>query len=437
MIVDHLNTSLTGGAGNAARQLHRSLLGTGITSRLWYEKAFETITNVANCQPLVYPTTGHVLIRMSLALSAACRRLWMKWELKRNVPRRTMFTIARLARPTPSNHPALDGDILHLHWISRLVDIPSFFDTLPNDSPVVWTLHDMNPMTGGCHCTGGCEAFVSGCGNCPKLLAPSPDDLSRRTFRDKHRALWGKNLHIVTPSHWLAERARRSLLLSSARSLQTIHSGIDVDVFFPQDKLAARAKLGVPENCFVIAFGADYFGAGSLHKGFHKLVEALSLIDSKLDLICLAFGHGTAPEKYGGRVEIRAIGYIGDPHQLATVYSAADIFVLPSLEDNLPTTGLEAMACGTSVVAFETGGIPEFVRHGETGCLAQTGDAAELARQITWMIEHPADRERMGQTARRVILRDFHHVRQAHKYLQLYRSLLDARRSSTTISRAA
>lgn len=438
MIVEHLNTSISGGAGNAARQLHRSLLAAGVTSRFWHGKTSEAHAAGENCQRLAgQPTSRHVAGRIVQAVFAEVRRLWLKWELKRNVPRHTPFTLARIAQQTPRDCLALDGDILHLHWISRLVDLPSFFRSIPDEFPIVWTLHDMNPMTGGCHYSGGCERFVSGCGDCPKLRRPSQNDLSRRTFRDKQNALREMNLHIVTPSRWLEGHARRSLLLSTARSVQTIHNGIDVDVFSPQDKQAARASFGLPANSIVIGFGADFFGQRGMQKGFHKLLEALSRIETKSQNVCLAFGNGEVPKSSGKPMDIRSTGYIHDPHELATVYSAADIFVLPSLEDNLPTTGLEAMACGTPVVAFETGGIPDFVRPGESGCLARTGDAADLARQMTWMIEHSDERRRMGETARQIVLRDFHHARQAEKYVQLYQSLMDAGRSRQTNGRAA
>ncbi len=426
MIVDQLNALLTGGAAKAALQLHRSLLQAGVDSRFWHDHPGPEGPVETHCARLPRPANSRRwLARLTRAVRDGGRKLSVKWQLKRHVPRYTMFTLPRQARLTPREPSVLGGQILHLHWTTRLLDWPSFFASVPDELPIVWTLHDLNPMTGGCHYAGGCDAFESGCGNCPQLRGRGPRDLSWRMYRIKQAALQGKNLHLVAPSRWLAELAGRSPLLSTARSLQVIPYGMPVELLAPVDRRTARQALGLPEHVGVIGFGADYFGIQNRRKGFPELMRALQCLAGDSPLVCLAFGHGEVPASHGN-VTYRSLGYLHEPRELATVYSAADVYVLPSLEDNLPITGLEAMSCGTPIVAFATGGIPEYVRPGETGWLAPTGDSAQLAQGLQWMLAHPVERERMGRAARDLTLREFHHARQAQKYVELYHSLWGA-----------
>jgi glycosyltransferase involved in cell wall biosynthesis len=153
------------------------------------------------------------------------------------------------------------------------------------------------------------------------------------------------------------------------------------------------------------------------------LFAALSLLDTRMSVVGLAFGAGTIPAEYRRILDVRVLGHIRDPKSLATVYSAADIFIMPSLEEVLGQTGIEAMACGTPVVAFAAGGIPDFVQPRETGLLAHVGDTAGLARQIAWLAEHRLERVRMGLNARSLIVREHAADAQAQKYIALYKSL--------------
>ncbi|MCH8148487.1 MAG: glycosyltransferase, partial [Planctomycetes bacterium] len=168
------------------------------------------------------------------------------------------------------------------------------------------------------------------------------------------------------------------------------------------------------------------FGAESLlhrRKGFHFLLEALKRLRNTHAVLGLTFGNGVVPVDQG-LPEIRSIGFISNPERQATVYSASDIFVMPSLEDNLPQTGVEALACGTPVIAFDTGGIPDYVKPMETGLLARLADTEDLTARISWLADRPEQRTRMGEEGRKLIVREFHHETQAAKYIDLYRRLL-------------
>ena len=202
----------------------------------------------------------------------------------------------------------------------------------------------------------------------------------------------------------------------------------------PADRLEARRQLGLPPDATVIAFGAD-----SIHhrrKGLRHLLDALSLIPHE-NVVGLYFGNGDLPT-VGTRLPImRGIGFVQDTGQLANAYSAADLFVIPSLQEIFGLTGLEAMACGTPVVGFAAGGITDYVRPGETGLLAKVGDSRDLAAKIKWMFDHPQARLRMGTLARAMVEREFNQEIQTQRHIELYRSLLATAKQGTSASRAA
>jgi glycosyltransferase involved in cell wall biosynthesis len=304
-----------------------------------------------------------------------------------------------------------------------MIDIPSFFGSLPDDLPVVWTLHDMNPFTGGCHFSSGCQAFQSACGNCPQIARPHQADLSQQIIRLKQTAVRNKNLHVVAPSQWLTEQARKSSVFSTARSFQTIPYGLDTSSLTPHCRTEARQNFQLPANSFVLGFGAD--SLSNRRKGFAELFNALQQVRAEQPIIAVVFGAGELPALDLPSVKVVPVGFVRSPEQLARLYSAMNVFVLPSLEDNLPQTGLEAMACGTPVIAFDAGGIPDFVLPNRTGLLAKTGDAADLARQIQSAIDHPETLERWGRQGRQLMLERFNCRSEAKAYAELYYRVLE------------
>lgn len=428
MIVDHFNTLLAGGAASAARRIHRSLRKLGIESRFWHSKH----TDLAD-ESLHHIEWGRGDMATVRRVVTRCleigRKLQQKHDLRRHLtghpPELEYFSIPIGHRPTRFDVAARGSDIVHLHWTAKLIDYPTFFESIPNDFPIVWTLHDMNPLTGGCHYTAGCEQFVDGCGNCPLLGLRGERDLSQRSFAVKQTAVAGKNLHVVGPSRWLAREAQRSPILAAARSFHTIPYGIDTELFSPVDRAFARQTLGVPEDAIVVAFGA--VDLDNLRKGLRQLLEALARLHDQSRVLGLLFGAGEPPPTNLQLPAMLAVGYVDDPRRQAMVYSAADIFVIPSLQEGFGLTGLEALSCGTPVVGFDTGGIPDFVVHGETGLLARVGDSADLAEKLGILIDDPAAARRMGERGRDYVLAHFRQERQAEAYLHLYRELLAAR----------
>jgi glycosyltransferase involved in cell wall biosynthesis len=312
-------------------------------------------------------------------------------------------------------------DILHLHWISGFIDYHNFFRHIPQDLPIVWTLHDMNPFTGGCHFDGGCGRYSQSCGCCPQLRSEDLDDFSLKCWKRKNLAYQGVKpgkLHLVTPSQWLAQEVRGSSLLGS-HPVTVIPYGLDTEVFQPRDSRAARDVLGVRHDSKVILFLADW--ASEARKGLPQLVEALSGIRERSGLCLLVVGHG--------RIELPAsfpkirLEYVQNDRLLSMVYSAADVFVLPALQDNLPNTVLEALACGLPVVGFRIGGIPDLVRDGVDGRLITSGDTGALRDALLQILNNEDARRTMGANARTRAEQEYSLEVQARRYVELYRSM--------------
>lgn len=316
-----------------------------------------------------------------------------------------------------------NADILHLHWTnSGFLSVKDLQRLAALNKPVVWTLHDMWAFTGGCHYSGECGHFLKQCGNCPMLRDASENDISRKGWLRKSELYKNaKNITFVTCSNWLADVARTSSLLKGSRIL-TIPNPIDTELYAPQNMAEARKKLGIDRSAKVILFGA----ANITHtrKGIAYLVEALRLLKTDgADLEVVIFGKNKGFDLDTIPFKVHALGIVKDQQQLAQIYNAADVFVLPSLEDNLPNMVMEALSCGTPVVAFNTGGIPDMVVHQQNGYLAEYKSATDMAKGISYVLNSP-DADQLSAAARKKVLTDFSNYTVAQQYKALYTSLL-------------
>jgi len=226
-------------------------------------------------------------------------------------------------------------------------------------------------------------------------------------------------LHIVTPSAWLADRVRESTVTADRFDISVIPYGLDLDAFAPRDRAECRNILGIPADAEVLLFAAH--SVSNRRKGFRLLLEALEQIGGRDRLFVLSVGRGAPglPEGLAGR----HVGYTGEDRLLAVLYSAADLFVLPSLQDNLPATMLESIACGTPVIAFDAGGIPEAVRSGQTGETVPTGDSAALARAISDLLDQPSYLQELRGSCRDTAVAEYRLDIQASRYGELYAAL--------------
>ncbi|UCC94823.1 MAG: glycosyltransferase [Candidatus Omnitrophota bacterium] len=288
----------------------------------------------------------------------------------------------------------------------------------------------MNPFTGGCHYSAGCKRYQTGCGWCPQLGPKHQDDLSRRIFKRKEKAYKGCNIHIVTLSKWFDDCVRKSSLFKNFPT-SIIPHGIPHDIFKKRDRCFSRDRLNLPQDKTLILFGTDY---KTERKGFKYLQEALRLLKNKIDPSTIAlviFGPKQDLDRLSKdvRFPLYELGYIQDEALLSAAYSGCDMFVIPSIEEAFGLTCLEAMACGTPVVGFNTGGILDMVISHKTGFLAELKNTEGLADKIEYMITHPEEREEMGLNARKLVEQEYILQIQAKRYLKLYETMLSASRS--------
>jgi glycosyltransferase involved in cell wall biosynthesis len=416
MRILHLSThDIRGAAARAAFRLHTALRRAGHDSTMLVAHRDSRDPTVTRLMRSMDPVTR-------------LRRRWRERELLRE------FARYQATRPTglepfsdDRTQHALDlvrqippCDVLHLHWVAGFVDYQAFFSMLPERTRVVWLLHDMNAMTGGCHYDNDCGRYVSGCGACPQLGSTDPEDLSRQIWKRKEGvfgALEANQLHLVAPSRWMLQLVKGSPLLSKF-SATLIPYGVDVEEFAPRDRRFAREILGIPQGAQVVMFVSDHLT--NWRKGFSVLLEALSGLTQAHHLFLLSVGkedpRGTGP------IPGMHMGEVRSDRWLSVVYSAADLFVLPSVQNNLPNTVLESLACGTPVVGFDVGGVPDMVRPGRTGQLVPVGDAVALRQTVTHLLNAPSLCRQMGAECRRIVMEEYSNELLATRYAALYES---------------
>jgi len=310
-------------------------------------------------------------------------------------------------------------DVINLHWIAGMFDVSALFRLLPVHLPVVWTLHDMNPLTGGCHYDQGCGKFVENCGRCPQLVSDREGDPSRTALRNKRRAfaeVSEDRFCLVAPSEWLASCARASSLFRRF-AVESIPYGIDTLDFAPRDQRWAREVLGIQFEGPVLLFVAST--VNDPRKGFRQLKEAVEKTDAPVFLLSVGGGVYERTERS------LHLGNVGADSLLSLVYSCADVFVITSLQDNLPLTVLEAMACGTPVIGFGTGGIPDAVQDGVAGRTVPIGDVPALALAIAEVVQNPEHWRGLRVQCRNVVMERYTLEQQAHSYARKYRELID------------
>jgi glycosyltransferase involved in cell wall biosynthesis len=337
---------------------------------------------------------------------------------------RFQFSIANTGRDISKNLVLENTDIIHLHWLYQgFLSLTGMNRLFSKGIPVVWTLHDMWPFTGGCHYPGNCTNYKDACGNCPFLKQPAASDLSNRIHLKKQE-LFNKypGIVFVSCSEWLARIARTSSVLRNHR-IEVIPNTLDINTFSPGDKQIAREKLHIDKNKFIILFGAA--NVTDKRKGFNFLLEALDKLKSEFpvqsaNIELMVFGKAGDILPNGYKVHNQNL--VGNENMLPDIYRAADVFVLPSLEDNLPNTIMESLACGTPVVAFNSGGIPEMIDHMHDGYLASNGDTDELTKGILWIKGQAA--EGLAISCRNKVLDKFHPEKVSFAYKNLYQSLI-------------
>ena len=408
-----LSTSdIEGGAARATYRLHQGLQKAGLNSQILVR------TQLSDDPSVIGPTNKlqEQLAHFRTTLDNLPLQLKRRGE-------RTVFSIQCFPDIITPKVNQINPDIINLHWVNfGFVKI----ETLAKlNKPLIWTLHDMWAFTGGCHYNEECDRYTQSCGNCPQLKSKSTHDLSHWVWQRKAKAWQNLNLTVVTPSKWLADCAKASSLFKNI-PIEVIPNGIDTEKYRPINKQIARELLKLPQDKQLILFGSMK-ATSDRRKGFHLLQPALqSLIQSswynQLELV--VFGSSQSDNHNLG-VKVHYLGQLNDDISIALAYAAADVFVLPSVQDNLPNTIMEAIACGTPCVAFNIGGMPDLIEHQQNGYLAEAFKSEDLAKGIAWVLEKERH-QKLCINARKKAEQEFTQQQQASRYLSLFEQILSS-----------
>jgi len=414
MRIVHVSESdLHGGASRSAYRVQCALLAAGADSHFLVGQKLSSDPTVAE----VFPSRGATLRRR-------LRERLDAWPL-RHYPDRAgiLFSTAWASSGARRTILSAAPDLVHLHWINH--GLLARRDIARLEVPLVWSLWDQWPFTGGCHYSGSCSRYTAGCGACPALGSTAEKDLSADVLSAKRRAWRGLRLETVAPSRWLADRARASNLFGAV-PCTVLAQPIDPAVFRPLPRDQARMLLGLDPSAALIVLGAD--ALGERRKGFDLASAALATAVFPAGAEPLLFTFGDLPPKAPdrlGAVPVRHLGRLRDELTVALAFSAADVALVPSREDAGPQVTVEALACGTPVVGFPVGVTADLVRHEANGWLASSFDPAGLAAGLRWALARRNDPAlRTAARAAAVAAADVH--AQVPEYLSLYRRLLAA-----------
>jgi len=320
--------------------------------------------------------------------------------------------------PTHKRKEFKNADIVNLHNLHGNFFNINDIRVMSRSKPVVWTLHDEWAITGHCACAFDCRKWRTGCGKCPRpeIYPAIKKEISGEIWKNKEALYQNSEMIVVTPSRWLKKEVEESML--SRFESFCIPNGIDETVFKPTNRKEARMELGLPQDKRILAFNA--VDQSDKFKGFSFLVDALNDFCPKQETAILVLGNSAAIPLKSGMFEVINSGYIKDESLLAKYYSAADLFVLPSLSENFPLVALEAMSCGLPVAAFKIGGTPEAVRHMKTGYIADYKNSSDLARGMSLFLENETLHREAGEAARKLVMNEYRLSAQAEHYLELY-----------------
>ncbi len=384
-----INTYDNGGAANACIRLHQGLLNQGVDSKLLLLHKTKEIENsylFINKTSLNHLSSSYYFKRIQ-------QKIAKKWNLTFLMPKsckKELFFKNRAAGLELFSFPESnyditsfslyqEADVINLHWVAGFLDYKSFFKK--NKKPVIWTLHDMNPFTGGEHYVEMIHGIDDQGKPIKRNVLNIEKSCAKENLDDKINSLAPfKSLSIVAPSKWLQSEAGKSELFKT-RKVNLIPYGLDVNTYTYRDKSFARELYRIPLHKKVILFVAD--SISNSRKGYVYLKRALEKLD-RADIILCSIGKDKPVLE--SHIEIRHLGSISDERIISLVYSLADVFVIPSLMDNLPNTVLESLLCGTPVIGFPVGGIPEMIEHGENGLITKEVSVDSLKEAIEYYL---------------------------------------------------
>ena len=414
MKIVHIGTAdSSGGAARAAFELHNALLRLGHESRMLVGQQFETRPEI-NRIGFSRSMAGRLLNRLVLEVET---RTGLQYLIQ---PKRRDFLSHRFVR---------DADVIHLHNLHGNFFSHTILPRLSVLAPLVWTLHDAWSLTGHCSYSYDCDRWRTGCGKCPDLdeYPRIGVDTTAFLWRVKRRVYARSDIRLAAPSKWLAAMARESPLFSGSE-VHHIPYGVNTGAWRPMDQRLGREVLGIPHGAQVVMVIAL---PGAKRKGLDYLASALGRLGEDVSPWILAVGGRGVLRGIPARFPVKEVGYVESPEFMNLCYASADLYVLPTLADNLPLTLLESLAAGTPAVAFDIGGVPDVIRHEETGYLARYRDPEDLARGIHSVLAGEAMRLQMRRRCREVAVREYASEVQVNRYLEVFELAVKARRRAS------
>jgi glycosyltransferase involved in cell wall biosynthesis len=417
MKILHINAFDTGGAAIAAIRLHKSLLHEGYDSNMLFSKI--TRSDVPNSFEFTKPEPSlskNISYKIKRKLGGELN-YWEKSNklLQGRITGFDMFSLPFSDFRIEEQHIYKEADVINLHWTASLLDY-KFFEN--NHKPLVWTLHDMAPFTGGCHYSRGCEVFMTNCTNCPQLIGTGNIDLANENLNYKQESLINKNIQVVTLSDWMTERVAQSKLFGQF-NIKKILNSLDSKIFKPYPVAIARSLFSLPEDTPIILFVSE--SIENKRKGFDLLTACIDSFSDSNVLFC-----AVGASKQDGATQnkkVRHIGKVVDEYTLAMLYNAADVVVIPSREDNLPNVMLEALSCGTPVISFSNGGMKEIIVNEQNGVLVNTINESSLKNAIHDFLKNKQtfNKQYISDSAHKT----FKNSIQVKAYTNLYKELLN------------
>lgn len=403
-----INTSdINGGAAIAAYRLLNALKHSGVNAKMMVREKKSNDSDVLNIESNLtskfnfYHERGEIFLYNGLS-------------------REKLFEVstAKKGISITETEEFEKADVVHLHWINQgMLSLNEIKKILSSKKKVVWTMHDMWPFTGICHYAGDCNFYINGCGNCPLLRYPSKNDLSRTTYRKKTATYSKGEINFIACSNWLKEMALKSPL-TLGHHVASIPNPIDTNIYRPLNKSDIRQKLNLPIDKKIILFAA--VKASDKRKGIKYLVEASNLLKNySRDVIFLIVGNKSEDIENMFALPVKSMGYIS-PQDMPLLYNSADLFVSPSLQDNLPNTIMESMSCGTPCIGFNIGGIPQMIDHQINGYVSEYRNSKDLAKGIAWSLFDA--NTNLGENARKKVIENYSNEIIAKQYIEIYKN---------------
>lgn len=419
MKVVHLSTSVSGASANT--RLHKSLIKLGIDSTILVQGQSPDVKKVQ------YADTNRRRRWAERTIGRMLRILIRRWYgLTQDMP----FSHGETGIDVSNYAVIQEADVIHLHWICNYQSIRTIRRLIETGKPIVWTCHDSWPFTGGCHVRYGCNRFTEKCGKCPILQSGRQHDITSYILAHKKREWKNNQIAFIAPSRWMKDNIKKSSLFSN-NACKVIPNAVDLQTFRKMSDLELDQITGYKKDKrkLHLLFGAE--AVKSPYKGFGYVLDVLEQLKKENPelaekTVLHIIGAGKCDEVILQQYECEYWGFIRNEIKMAAIYNLADIYLYPSIDDNLPNMIMESLSCETPVVAFDTGGITDMVEHKKNGYVASYKNSQELKEGILWVYRNNQN-NCLGEQGRRKTTELYNFDTIAHEHIKFYEELLGSK----------